>query len=61
MITGVSFHVEVRFSPDRIDRRDDDTRSIPQLLKEEIQSNLESLPGVFQATVTRVNASRRPR
>ena len=61
MITGVSFHVEILVFPDRIDRPGNNTRSIPQVLEEEIQSNLESLPGVFQVTVTRINDRRRPR
>lgn len=61
VITGFHFHVEVWVSPDRLERSDNETRSIARVLKEEIQSNLESLPGTFEVTVKQVKPARRRR
>lgn len=61
MIRGFTYRVEVWVSPDRLERTTDDRRSLAQMLKDEIQSNLEDLRGVFQAQVARTKTKTKGR
>ena len=57
MIT-FGFEIAVSVDPPDLVRRTASQRSCAQLLEEEIQSNLESLDGVFSVTVLRQETAR---
>ena len=59
MIT-FGFEIAVSVDPPHLVRRTASQRSCAQLLEEEIQSNLESLDGVFSVTVLRQETARWP-
>ena len=61
MIAGFSFRVDVWVSPDRLEHGENERRSIARMLKEEIESNLESVPGIFQVHVETIKKARRTR
>jgi hypothetical protein len=61
VIQKVTFWVEVWISPERWERATDDRRSVARLLKDEIESNLESVRGVVHVTVQRLPCPRRKR
>ena len=51
MTTKLSFQLDVWITPEDLERPDDDSRSPAALLKDEIQSNLESLRGIYRVVI----------
>ena len=59
MTAKLSFQLDVWITPEDLERPDDDSRSPGVLLKDEIQSNLESLRGISQVVI-RIQIQRDP-
>ena len=60
MTTKLSFQLDVWITPEDLERPDDDSRSLVALLKDEVQSNLESLRGISRVVIRMDSARLEP-
>ena len=60
MATKLSFQLDVWITPEDLERPDDDSRSLAALLKDEVQSNLESLRGISRVVIRMDSARLEP-
>ena len=57
MATKLSFQLDVWITPEDLERPDDDSRSLAALLKDEVQSNLESIRGISRVVIRNLESS----